>query len=65
MLALAERHGVAVRKDRDLVELLSRCDPGDQIPPELYAAVAQVLVWLYRCNGEMAESDAGRPNSTR
>ncbi len=54
MLVLAERHGVAVRRDRDLLTLLSRCEVGDEIPPELYAAVAQVLVWLYRCNGELA-----------
>ncbi len=54
MLALAQHHGVAVRRDRDLLTLLSRCEVGDEIPPELYAAVAQVLVWLYRCNGELA-----------
>lgn len=64
MLALAARHGVAVRKDRDLVELLSRCGAGDEIPPELYAAVALVLVWLYRCNGELtprAAADVSMP----
>ncbi len=54
MLALAQRHGVAVRRDRDLLTLLSRCEVGDEIPPELYAAVAQVLVWLYRCNSQLA-----------
>jgi flagellar biosynthesis protein len=54
LLDLARRHGIAVRQDRDLVTLLSRCDGGEEIPPELYAAVAQVLVWLYRTNRELA-----------
>jgi len=64
MLALAERHGVAVRRDRDLVAMLSQCDVGDEIPPELYAAVAQVLVWLYRCNGELIARDAPGSSAT-
>lgn len=63
MLALAKHHGVAIRKDRDLVELLSHCEAGDQVPPELYAAVAQVLVWLYRCNADLAQRETaeGQP----
>ncbi len=54
MLALADRHGVPVRRDKDLLGLLAGLETGDEIPPELYAAVAQVLVWLYRCNAELA-----------
>ena len=52
ILALAREHDVPVREDRDLLELLAACDLGDEIPVELYAAVAELLASLYRLNGE-------------
>lgn len=52
ILAAARAHGVPVREDRDLVELLAACDLLDEIPPELYAAVARILSWLHALNGE-------------
>ena len=54
ILELAREHGVPVREDRDLVALLSACDVGEGIEPEMYAAVAELLAWLYRCNQELA-----------
>ncbi len=56
ILALAEKHGIPVRQDGDLVELLSVCDLGEEIPVELYAAVAELLAYLYRLNLERAGS---------
>jgi flagellar biosynthesis protein len=55
ILELAREHGVPVREDRDLVAMLSTCDVEDEIPPEAYAAVAEFLAWLYRCNRELGE----------
>ena len=53
-LSLVRReHGVPVREDRDLVELLCACDVGDEIPLELYGAVAEILSWLYARNAEL------------
>ena len=48
ILELAHEHGVPVREDADLVELLSHCQMGDEIPVDVYSAVAQLLTWLYR-----------------
>lgn len=56
ILALAEKHDIPVRQDGDLVELLSVCDLGEEIPVELYAAVAELLAYLYRLNAERAGS---------
>lgn len=47
ILALAREHGVPVREDRDLVELLSACEVGDEVPVEVWSAVAEVLAWVY------------------
>lgn len=46
IIACAHESGVYVHESPDLVRLLMQVD--DQfIPPELYRAVAEVLVWLY------------------
>ncbi len=51
MIALAREHGVPVHEDRALVEILSTLDTHEEIPPELYRAVAEVLAFIYRTNG--------------
>jgi flagellar biosynthesis protein len=55
ILALARDNDVAVREDADLVALLSLCDVGDEIPVELYQAIAELLAYLYRLNGTLPE----------
>ncbi|MFT4541307.1 MAG: flagellar biosynthesis protein [Planctomycetota bacterium] len=52
ILAIAEEHGVPVRHDPDLVEMLASAEVGDQIPVEVYGAVASLLTFLYRMNEE-------------
>jgi flagellar biosynthesis protein len=65
ILAAARAHGVPVREDRDLVELLSACDLLDEIPSELYAAVARILAYLHALNRErMTERDQGEGTPT-
>ena len=58
ILKLARKHGVPVREDRDLLQLLAACDVGDEIPLELYTAVAELLAYLYRLNKELGASAA-------
>ena len=53
ILAAAAEHGVPIEEDEALLELLASCDVGDQIPPELYEAVAELLTWLYRLEGRL------------
>lgn len=47
ILELARASGIAVREEPALVEALARLELEAEIPPELYAAVAEVLVWAY------------------
>jgi flagellar biosynthesis protein len=53
ILEAAAQAGVPVREDPDLLELLSGCHLGDEIPVELYSAVAELLTWLYGVNGRL------------
>lgn len=60
ILAIARAHDVPVQEDPDLVALLAACDLGEEIPTELYHAVAELLVHLYRMNAAMAPGGEGR-----
>ena len=58
ILAFAREHGVPVREDPDLLVLLAACDVGDEIPIELYDAVARLLTALYELNRDLAAEGA-------
>jgi flagellar biosynthesis protein len=55
IIAAAQKAGVPIREDPDLLALLMTLDIGEAIPPELYAAVAEVLAFVYRMNGRLGE----------
>jgi flagellar biosynthesis protein len=50
ILQSARANAVPVREDKALVQVLSALKIDQQIPQELYAAVAAVLAFLYRTN---------------
>jgi len=60
ILELARAHDVPVREDADLLELLAVCSLGDEIPSELYAAVAELLAYLFQLNEELGGAGPGR-----
>ncbi len=51
IISLAKEHGVPIKEDEDLIEILSKLDLGDEIPPNMYKAVAEVFC-LYLSNGK-------------
>jgi len=52
IIACAREAGVYVHESPELVNLLMQVDTDQFIPPELYRAVAEVLVWLYAIEQE-------------
>ncbi|PWB82259.1 MAG: FhlB domain-containing protein [Candidatus Methylomirabilota bacterium] len=62
IIELAKAHGVHIKEDPDLVEVLSRLQVGDAIPPELYAVVAEILAFVYRVNAKRRPHD-GPPHA--
>lgn len=50
ILELAQEHGIPIKQDPDLVEVLSRLDLDEEIPPELYVVVAEILAFVYKSN---------------
>ena len=50
ILAIAFAAGIKVREDADLAETLSALEIGREIPLEAFAAVAEILSYVYRVN---------------
>lgn len=48
ILHKARESGVPVQEDASLVEVLSKLDLEQEIPPELYRLVAEILSFVYR-----------------
>ena len=57
----AHQHGIYVHESRELVALLMQVDIDRRIPPELYRAVAELLVWVYRL--EQGETPPDAPSA--
>jgi flagellar biosynthesis protein len=47
IVEIAREQGVPVREDPALAEALARLELEQEIPSELFVAVAEVLVWAY------------------
>jgi flagellar biosynthesis protein len=54
--AIAEKRGIPIKRDDDLVELLAQVEIDREIPAELYAAVAEVLAWIYKANDALKKT---------
>ena len=63
ILRIAFAHGIKVREDADLVELLSHLDVESEIPLEAFAAVAEILAYVYRANGQMPPPSLSPPSA--
>jgi len=48
ILSRAREHDVPIVEDGKLAEVLCQVPLGDEIPPHLYVAVAEVLAYVYR-----------------
>ncbi len=48
ILQIAREYNIPLREDPILVDALSTLDLYQEIPPELYRAVAEVLAFVYR-----------------
>lgn len=52
ILQIAYENGIKVRTDADLAEILAKIELESPIPGEAFMAVAEILSYVYRANGE-------------
>ena len=53
IVELAREHDIPIEENEVLAGALSHVEIGDEIPPELYKAVAEVLVFVLRLSGRI------------
>ncbi|MFN7095862.1 MAG: EscU/YscU/HrcU family type III secretion system export apparatus switch protein [Burkholderiales bacterium] len=53
ILAIAKEHQVEIKKDAELAQILSLLEIDTVIPLEAYAAVAEILSYIYRKNNSL------------
>jgi flagellar biosynthesis protein len=50
ILEIAREHNIHIHDDPDLVEVLSQLDLNEEIPPDLYVVVSELLAFVYSLN---------------
>jgi len=48
IIKIAELHNLPIKKDEDLIELLSKVELDKEVPDALYKAVAEVFSFVYK-----------------
>lgn len=61
IIDVAREHGVPLYQDARLVDTLMRVPLGAQIPPQAYAAIAEVLAFVYQLDQRLARSGQAKP----
>jgi len=48
IIKIANLNDVPIKKDEDLVEMLSQLEIDREVPPEMYKAIAEVFSYIYK-----------------
>jgi len=52
IIDVAKEHNIPIKKDEDLLQMLSQIEVNEEIPTELYEAVAQIFSFIYGISNE-------------
>lgn len=63
IVELAKSHGIPMQHDPELVEMLAQMKLGEEIPPALYAAIAELLAFIYSVSDERQAQQENIPDS--
>lgn len=55
IIKIAEENGIPIKKDEDLVNMLSQIELNQEIPVELYQAVSEIFSFIYGISNENKE----------
>jgi flagellar biosynthesis protein len=60
IIELAHQHGIPLHEDPALASLLSAIPLGEEIPENLYVAIAEVLAFVYYLSGKVPQQTQDR-----
>lgn len=55
IIQIALDEGIEIHQDADLVQILKAVDIDSEIPVEAFSAVAEIISYIYRQNGKLAD----------
>lgn len=55
IIKIAQDNNLPIKKDEDLIELLSQLDIDKEIPPSMYKAVAEIFSFIYGLTNKKIE----------
>lgn len=53
IIEIAREHHIPLKEDPHLIEILSTLDLYEEIPPDLYKAVAEILIFIYKITNKI------------
>ncbi len=60
IMEIARQHGIPLRSDPSLAEMLCKLDVEQEIPEHLYRIVAEILAFVYTVNNKRKELQGDR-----
>ena len=57
IIKVAEENGIPIKKDEDLVNMLSQIELNQEIPVELYQAVSEVFSFIYGISNDTKKEE--------
>ena len=52
VIEIVEENGIEIRQDADLLQILKAVDINEEIPVEAFAAVAEIISYIYKQNAK-------------
>ena len=57
IIELAQKHGIPIKEDPVLIQILSQLDFYQEIPPSIYVVVAEILAFVYSVNNRWRQGE--------
>lgn len=59
IIEIAREHNIFIHNDPDLIEVLSQLDLNEEISPDLYVIIAELLAFVYSINSHKPDIKQG------
>lgn len=56
ILEIAEKHGIPLQNEPELARILAQVPLGEEIPQELYLAIAEIISFAYFLTGKVPDN---------
>jgi len=65
IIKIAQENGIPLKKDEDLVNMLSEIELNQEIPIDLYQAVSEIFTFIYGISNKTQEDEKNNEKNTQ